>query len=272
MDAVAIPPNLENVLDEAWEAADRVPGFLVKSEARFLGTVAACAPGKGSIVEIGSFKGRSTVMLAKVAKYYGLGPIVSIDPHGFNSAELQKHRISPDASSFQEFCKNLEAAGVSDFVDIRRALSSDVSPGWTAPIRFLWIDGDHSYEGARQDFEGFSRHLVPQGIVGFHDALHAFAGPIRVFVEEVLRCNEFGPAGFVHSIAWSQFRPYDGRSFAEQRARLEQRAERLIPLLASNSELHGLRKLKFKLLRSRVPRTAIAPGEWASVLDRRSAR
>ena len=53
MDAVNIPRDLREVLDDAWEATKKVPGFLGEDEARFLGMVAACTPGHGSIVEIG---------------------------------------------------------------------------------------------------------------------------------------------------------------------------------------------------------------------------
>ena len=41
MQQVHIPHDLEKVLDEAWEAASRVPGFLAEDEARFLGMAAA---------------------------------------------------------------------------------------------------------------------------------------------------------------------------------------------------------------------------------------
>jgi len=33
------------------------------------------------ILEIGSFKGKSTVGLASVAMRYGLGPVITVDPH-----------------------------------------------------------------------------------------------------------------------------------------------------------------------------------------------
>ena len=265
--SLAVPPDLGEVLDEAWDAANRIPGFLLENEARLLGTIAACLPRAGTIVEIGSFKGKSTVMLAKVSQHYGLGPIVSIDPHNFNSVELQEHRTSPDASSFREFTDNLMAAGVSDLVDVRRSLSTDLLPDWSASIRFLWIDGDHSYQGAKADLDGFSPYLVSHGVVAFHDALHDFPGPIRVFVEDVLRSSRFGAAGFTNSIAWSQFRPDDGAQFEGQREALDRVASPLIGLVKDGPGLTGIRKIRYKLQRARVPRGALQPGQWISLLN-----
>ncbi len=268
MARIEIPPDLMDVLDEAWQVAKKIPGFLVEEEARLLGLIAACAPHGGSILEIGSFKGKSTVMLAKVAQHYGLGQVTAIDPHNFNSAELEEHRTVPGASSYEEFLSNVAAAAVSKQVEVHRAFSREIAANWNRPIRFLWIDGDHSYPGAKSDFDGFIRHLIPEGIVAFHDALHAFSGPIRVFVEDVLRSNQFGAAGFVHSIAWSQFRPADGALFRDQRAALERTAGRLIPFVKDNREPHGIEKIRYKLSRSRVPRSAIQPREWAALLNR----
>lgn len=138
---------------------------------------------------------------------------------------------------------------------------------WNRPIRFLWIDGDHTYQGAKTDFDGFFPHVLPQGIVALHDALNVFSGPIRVFVEEMLRSDRFGAAGFVHSIAWSQFCPQDGKRFSAQRAKLERVAAPLIPLVQSDQQLHGLNKIRFKLTRSRVPRAAVRPQQWLSLLQ-----
>ena len=41
-----------------------------------------------------------------------------------------------------------ERDGSSDAVEVERAFSREVGQSWTRPIRFLWIDGDHTYEGA----------------------------------------------------------------------------------------------------------------------------
>jgi len=264
---VKIPADLETVLRDAWEETQKVPGHLMENEAHFLGLLAACVPARGTIVEIGSFKGRSTVMLAKVASHYGCGPVVAIDPH--NSPILLDHDANPGASSYQDFLDSMHAAGVSNHVEPYAAYSKDVADSWNRPIRLLWIDGDHSYEGAKNDLEGFFPHLVPRGVVAFHDALNAFPGPIRVFVEDVLSSDRFGPAGFVHSIAWAQFRPEDGAAFRDPRSSLARRASRLIPFVKSGNELHGMAKRRYKFNRFRVPHSAIDAGEWASLVNSR---
>jgi len=263
---IEIPGDLEVVLDAAWQAARDVPGFLLEDEARFLGMIAACVRCEGAIVEIGSFKGKSTIILATVARHYGLGPVVSIDPHNFNSAELKEHRTSTDASSYEEFQRNLLNAGVLTSVEVHRAYSSKIASTWNRPIRFLWIDGDHSYPGAKADFDGFSPYVTPYGVVAFHDALHEFAGPLRVFVEDVLRSDRFGAAGFVRSIAWSQFRPEDGGHYRGQRRDLERVASRVVPYLKDEHQLRGVEKVLYKLNRSRVPRRLMSSKQMASLL------
>jgi hypothetical protein len=101
--------------------------------------------------------------------------------------------------------------------------------------------------------------------VAFHDTLNTFEGPIRVFVEEVLRSDRFGPSGFVHSIGWSQFRPKDGTSFNKSRAALERRSANLIPFVLNGAQPRGLRKIAYKLSRSRVPRKMVSPEQWMAL-------
>jgi predicted O-methyltransferase YrrM len=267
---ITIPGDLAKVIDEAWEATRSVPGYLLENEAKFLGLLAACTPAKGRIVEIGSFKGRSTVMLAKVAAHYGLGQVVAIDPHNFNLSEksdVASEALARPASTMDDFLNSLRVAGVTEQVEFHHALSRDVSSSWNEPIRLLWIDGDHTYRGAKDDFDGFAPHVKPGGVIALHDALNAFSGPIRVFVEEMLRSPAYGAAGFVHSIAWAQFRPDDGRKFQKKREWLARRASRLIPFVNGDTELRGLRKRLYKLHRSRVPRKMPGIADWATLFE-----
>jgi Methyltransferase domain len=209
-------------------------------------------------------------MLAKVAAHYGLGQVVAIDPHNFNlseKTEVASEALPRRASTKDDFLHSLRVAGVTEQVQFHHALSKDVSSIWNEPIRLLWIDGDHTYRGAKDDFDGFAPHVKPGGVIALHDALNAFSGPIRVFVEEMLRSPAYGAAGFVHSIAWAQFRPRDGEKFREKRERLARRASRLIPFVKDDTELRGIRKKFYKLHRSRIPRKMPGVADWATLFD-----
>jgi len=253
---ILIPSDLSKVIDAAWEKTRDVPGFLLENKARFVGLLAACTPAEGLIVEIGSFKGRSTVMLASVAAHYGLGPVVAIDPHNFN---LSTTSTRPGPSTLDDFLRSLHTAGLTGQVEFHHAFSKDVGKSWTRPIRLLWIDGDHSYTGAKTDFDRLSAYVNPHGIVALHDSLNPFPGPIRVFVEDMLRSQKCGGGGIRAFDCLAQYRPEDGQKFAQRRASLESRAKHLIPLVQDGPELHGLKKLRYKVSRSRVPRKPQQP-------------
>jgi hypothetical protein len=216
------------------------------------------------ILEIGSYKGKSTVGLASIAQRYGLGPVVAVDPHSAPAVTDFGH--GSHTSSWDDFRASLRAAGVEASVEPHRAFSRDLAPQWNRPIRFLWIDGDHTYRGAYQDISLFQKHLVPGGIVAFHDVLHSFEGPVRVFVEEVLDSDQFGPAGVCGSIGWAQYRPADGAAWRPARHALARRVRRLIPFVRDGKSLSGLRKLRWKLWRGLVPHAAVDPAAWVRAI------
>lgn len=161
-----LPKDLNAVVERALQLSRAVPGFLGDNEARFLGTLAACAPAEGTIVEIGSYKGKSTVLLAFVAAHYGLGPVVAIDPH--TSPSITDPKIAPGDSSFEEFVGALRSAKLEEQVEVHRAFSREVAKGWNRPIRLLWIDGDHTYRGTKEDFALFAFYLANGAIVAMH--------------------------------------------------------------------------------------------------------
>lgn len=121
--ALSLPSNFSVLADLAWERARALPGFIGEREFRALLMLAAAtsAPGAapGAIVEIGSFKGKSTVGLATLAQRLGLGPVVSIDPH--NSPSV----TDPGVESYPAFLANLRGAGLGDAVEVHRARSRE---------------------------------------------------------------------------------------------------------------------------------------------------
>ena len=258
-----VPPDFDETLENATQLSLKTPGFLGENEIRFLGILAVLTPATGVIVEIGSFKGKSTVLLATMAKKYELGPVVAIDPH------QRLSYLGPEAPqqspTFDEFLSNVRSAGLDANVEVQRAFSRDVAKTWSRPIRLLWIDGDHSYKGCKEDFDLFSPFLADGAVVAFHDALNAVEGPIRVFTEEVLASDRFGPSGFVHSIAWSQVRPRDGSAFRGPRSALKKLAARLVPFVSGDRETQGLRRIAYKLNRSRVPRKMVVAEQWMAL-------
>src|SRR5271169_2003072 len=107
---IRLPDDVHQTIETAFQRASSIPGFLAENEIRFLGALAACTPAQGAIVEIGSFKGKSTVMLASVAARYGLGHVVAIDPHA-GLSYLGTHVPDQDPT-FAEFLASLKSAGV----------------------------------------------------------------------------------------------------------------------------------------------------------------
>ncbi len=262
-----LPADFDRVAALAWRRAAAVPGFMGAAEVRALLALAACAlalPDEGAVVEIGSFKGRSTVGLATLARELGLPagarPIVSIDPHTSPSP------TDPGVASFEAFTAALAAHELSGVVEAHRATSAEVARAWRRPIRLLWIDGDHTLAGARADFDLYAPFLVPGGLIAFHDTLHFFEGPIRVFVEQVLGSDRFGPAGFLHTIGWAQSRPEDGARWHAARRRLARPAARLLPLVAPPRRFSGWNRLRYKAALALVPHRIPAPAAFAAAL------
>jgi len=89
------------------------------------------------IVEIGSYEGKSTVTL-------GLGSrkgvfIESVDPHTGDISEVQKG-LSID--THDNFLRNIESAGVSRKIIVKRMTSIDAAKMYSGPqIGMLFIDG-----------------------------------------------------------------------------------------------------------------------------------
>ncbi len=256
--------TIERVIDAGWDRVRATAGYLTEREARFLMTAAALAPASGGVVEIGSFKGRSTVGLAYVVRECGRGGVAALDPH--TAPASTDPDLDGRPGSYDDFIANLDRAGVRDVVEIHRAYSHDVARSWSRPIRLLWIDGDHTYEGALADFRLFRAHLAPGAIVAMHDVLGTFEGSLRVFADEVLGSDDFGPVGLCGSIGWGQYRPGRAGSLWHRgrRALLSIPIRRLIPIARRGRRIRGVKdKYAYKLWRALAPHGGIPPERFA---------
>ena len=174
------------------QLTEGVEGFLTEHEALYLSRLAAEGPGMGAIVEIGSYHGKSTVLIAHASQAAGREKVVAIDPK--------------KGGAIDEFHRNLARAGVTSHVTPIVATSDDAAEKWQGPIRLLWIDGAHSYEQVGRDFRNWTPFLVEDGIVAFHDT-YEWEGVRRVIDEEVIPSERFALVGLVDSITAFRKRP-----------------------------------------------------------------
>lgn len=168
---------MAGVLDELTSldrvVADlNVEGWCRPAERHLLYTLARSGPAEGAIVEIGSWKGLSTIYLAAGSKRAGRERVTAIDPF---------------THSLTDFHANILRAGVADWVDPVEGESASVARDWDGrPIRLLYIDGDHSYAAVRQDYESWQHRVVPGGVIVFHDVLEPCLPDVSRFLDEVL--------------------------------------------------------------------------------------
>jgi hypothetical protein len=185
-----------------------------------------------------------------------------------NAPSVTDPDLRGEETSFTDFQKNIRRHEVTENVNFHRDFSYRLAENWNRPLRLLWIDGDHTYEGTKLDFDGFARHLSDGAIVAIHDVLHEFDGGIRVFMEDILLSPNFGACGFCGSIGWAQFRKDKdaGIKFQKEKLVLYRRLSRLIPFIVFGKKLGGWEKKLYKLYRSRVPRGEVVPNEWLKIV------
>jgi len=142
---------------------------------------AACAAGAtvpGSpFLEVGSYCGRSTVWLGAAARQSGT-VVFAVDHHR-GSEENQPgwewhdtSLIDPDTGrldTLPHFRRTIARAGLDDSVVAVVGESPVVARWWKTPLAFLFIDGGHGVEPARLDYELWTPHVVPGGILAIHD-------------------------------------------------------------------------------------------------------
>lgn len=165
----------------------QIEGWLDDQEAELLmsGAIKACIelPAPQSVVEIGSYQGKSTVLLGSVVKtYFPQGKVYAIDPHeGVVGAADQGLQATPP--TLVRFKQNIESAGLSDVVETIKEFSFNVK--WDKPISLLFIDGLHDYPNVARDFWHFADWVKQGGYIAFHDYADYYPG-VQAFVNELL--------------------------------------------------------------------------------------
>jgi predicted O-methyltransferase YrrM len=154
---------------KAWPSIDAVDGWLSKREAELLFTIASQVPEGQSIVEIGSYKGRSTCALAAGA--HDSVPIYAVDPHTGDRSQVE---AGATIDTWDEFRRNLSHA---PHVIPMRALSTSAASSYSGPpIGLIFVDGWHSPEAVIADITTWSAHFA-HDVVVFDDFQSELVAP-----------------------------------------------------------------------------------------------
>ncbi|MAT72536.1 MAG: hypothetical protein CMJ58_23805 [Planctomycetaceae bacterium] len=238
--------ELEKCIAETRPTLAGVDGWLSDREAAFLTQAAALPTCRGEILELGSYRGKSTIALARGAALSDNAPLTTVD--------------IGDPAVLRE---NLAAAGVADRVRVLHMPSTEALASWNAPLRLLWHDGANDSPTVAGDVASARRWLADGAIVAFHDVLNLSGDRVFVFTENVLGDENFAACGMVGSIGWAQFRqnPADARVFATRKLRLRRQLTRL-QQFHNERQPSWLRKMHYRVLRSMVPHQLIDPEDW----------
>jgi MMP 1-O-methyltransferase len=152
-------------------------GFMPPEEGALLFRYAAQRLPLGPALEVGTYCGKSAVYLGAAARVTG-GTAFTVDHHRGseeNQAGWEHHDASlvdPELGvmdTLPVFRRTIHDAGLEEQVVAVVGRSRTVSRWWGTPLSLLFIDGGHGEQPAREDYEGWTPHVMPGGLLAIHD-------------------------------------------------------------------------------------------------------
>lgn len=167
----AAPPDLPRTLD--------APGWFHHG-AKILELLELHRPVVG--VELGTFLGASAIPVARALARWG-GTLTCIDTW----AGDRPTTTATTPWMLVACARNILAAGVGPQIRLVPATTRAAAAAWIHVIDYLYIDGDHSYEGCRADLEAWLPHVRLGGLVVGDDYDHPLFPGVRQAWDEMER-------------------------------------------------------------------------------------
>jgi len=179
------------------EITGKMDGWLAEGEGQLLYNLAKKCD-RGAIVEVGSWKGKSTIWLASGSKKGKKAIVYAIDPH---IGSPEHHKMFGKVWTFEEFKKNIKKAGVDDIIVPMVKKSEEAAKNFDKPVGLAFIDGAHEYDMVALDYSLWFPKMVDGGVMAFHDTILS-PGPAKLVEEKLCRSSRFKNISFVGSITY----------------------------------------------------------------------
>ncbi|MEV0531677.1 class I SAM-dependent methyltransferase [Kitasatospora sp. NPDC050463] len=181
---------------EVLAAFEGATGFMPVDEGLALYAAALTAARRTGlpVLEIGTYCGRSAILLAAAAREAGTVAL-TVDHHRGSEEQQPGWEYHDPTLVDQEvgrmdtlprFRRTLHAAGLEDHVVALVGRSPQIAALWGGRLGLVFIDGGHTDEHATGDYEGWARHLAPEGLLVVHDVFPDPAdggqAPYRVYL------------------------------------------------------------------------------------------
>ena len=162
---------------ELLAAARAATGFMPDDEGLALHRAGREAAVLGPLLEIGSWCGKSAVYLGAAARHAGT-VLFSVDHHrGSEENQPGWEHHDPDLvdphtgriDTLPCFRRTVADAGLEGTVIAVVGESATVAAHWRTPLGLVFVDGGHGAGPATADYEGWSGHVVPGGLLAVHD-------------------------------------------------------------------------------------------------------
>jgi MMP 1-O-methyltransferase len=222
--------TLRQGFPDSWRwirIARRIDGWLTDKEANALFELTRDrAPQRDAVVvELGSWLGKSSILLAAGLRHKQNPRLFCVDPFGSDeNSTFQEQYYAPLISkrrrSLEEgFRRNIRRCGFSGMVHAEKGYSFEVVRSWAEPIDILFIDASHGYEAVHRDVLEWAPFLKIGGTIALHDVSPNWPGPSRVMAED-LQPPYFEDLDQADSLAWAVKRSGEGLPDVKRRTRI----------------------------------------------------